>query len=476
MLKDQKLDEFAQRGVNIAQFVSYGPDGKKRYSRVRGTYPTHRTASVEGAVQAILDTGAPFVNIRSFLPNKPDGNPFHMGRKEKWASVVQIADVVRKLLREGYYVIVNEDINVADGGFSGVVMGEIAEFAPLDTPRCVEKTTEPRCAIMPRGMMEKMVQVVYERRVGFPYSRNHRIEFSVHPGPVGYLREPYIVWQEEAIEPGTGPAATMPRWPNRYSVAMGDKAFGLLMAHLSGLPVPYTRVDGRIIPPFSFGEPTGSAEERWVRTCPRTQEPGQFTTRHGYLDPFALMQREDPDGTRIASVIHQHDVAAAYSGAALTRYDFRDGDKLVVEGARGYGDRFMVGGTGAEKLPPYVHDAVYRLWQQATRDFGPVRFEWVVDDHHQPWIVQFHAGAADMSVGDIIYPGEPTKGWQRYDVSGGLEGLRDLIRRVPPAARFPNYTGIVLVGNVGITSHFGDLLRRAKIPSRLERPAAEKTA
>ena len=79
MLKDHKLDEFAQRGVNIAQFASYGPDGKKRYSRIRGTDPAHRFASIEQAVQAILDTGAPLVNIRSFLPNKPDGNPFFMG-------------------------------------------------------------------------------------------------------------------------------------------------------------------------------------------------------------------------------------------------------------------------------------------------------------------------------------------------------------------------------------------------------------
>jgi len=31
---------------------------------------------------------------------------------------------------------------------------------------------------------------------------------------------------------------------------------------------------------------------------------------------------------------------------------------------------------------------------------------------------------------------------------------------------------VVLVGNVGITSHFGDLLRGARIPSRIERPAA----
>ena len=29
--------------------------------------------------------------------------------------------------------------------------------------------------------------------------------------------------------------------------------------------------------------------------------------------------------------------------------------------------------------------------------------------------------------------------------------------------------GIELIGNVGVTSHFGDLLRRARIPSRIKR-------
>jgi hypothetical protein len=58
-------------------------------------------------------------------------------------------------------------------------------------------------------------------------------------------------------------------------------------------------------------------------------------------------------------------------------------------------------------------------------------------------------------------------------VAGGLEGLRDRI--VSFGAMSAKY-GIVLVGNIGITSHFGDLLRRAKIASRLERPSESKTA
>jgi hypothetical protein len=32
------------------------------------------------------------------------------------------------------------------------------------------------------------------------------------------------------------------------------------------------------------------------------------------------------------------------------------------------------------------------------------------------------------------------------------------------------WNGIILLGHVGVTSHFGDLLRRARIPSRIEEP------
>jgi hypothetical protein len=468
MLKDQKLDAFATQGVNIAQFASYGPDGKKRYSRIRGIQPTHTHATVEQAIQAILNTGAPIVNIRTFLPTSPDGNPFYKGRKEQWASIVEPADIVRRHIREGLHVIINEDIDVNDGGFSGVMMGEIAEFAPQDTPRCVEENNfNPRCAVLPRPEMERLVQVVYERRIGFPYSRNHRIEFSVHPGPVGYLRAPYILWQEEAIEPGTGPKSVTPSWPNRYSIAMGDKAYGLLMAHLYGFRVPHARVTGRIIPPFEFGEFTGDGNTRWIRTCPRTQWPGKFTTESHWVDPFALMQREDPDGTRIAAIIQQDNVPSegGHSGAAITAAD----GSLIVEGKSGRGDSFMVGEAGTEKLPPYVHDAVTRSWERAQRVFGPVRFEWVCDAAGNLWIVQLHVGASE-SRGDIIYPGEPSHCWTEFNVAGGLENLRRLIIQITTRVPGPTVVpGIELIGNVGITSHFGDLLRRARIPSRIRR-------
>jgi hypothetical protein len=48
-----------------------------------------------------------------------------------------------------------------------------------------------------------------------------------------------------------------------------------------------------------------------------------------------------------------------------------------------------------------------------------------------------------------------------FDPSSGLEQLRELIATAAPDE------GIEVAGDVGVTSHAGDLLRRAAIPSRL---------
>ena len=51
--------------------------------------------------------------------------------------------------------------------------------------------------------------------------------------------------------------------------------------------------------------------------------------------------------------------------------------------------------------------------------------------------------------------------WRRFDPSLGLEKLRELIASVD------GDEGIEVAGHIGVTSHAGDLLRRAAIPSRL---------
>jgi hypothetical protein len=446
--KDEILDRLAGH-ANVAQFVSFGPDLRQRYARVQGFEPNHVFASPADAIAQLLERapdGA--VNVRSYQPDQPKSREFLYGRSD----VATVRGDVERLAGDGLYTIINETIDVHDGGVSGVAFGEVVEFAPDDTPRCVEKGGT---AALPRSIAWRLLETVYGFAPAVQDAVEARIEFSVHPLRRGYRHEHTIVWEME--RPGEPPSAADVRWPNRFSRHIGDKAYGLLIADALELPVPATTVLARRVAPFGFGRPTGS-HERWIRTCPIEQVPGRFTTRRGWIDPFTLLQTEDPQHTAIASVLAQHGVDAAYSGALIVQ---EDGAPLL-EGVAGRGDDFMQGGAPTEALPAAVRRDVLSLWRRATDALGAVRFEWV-HDGREAWLVQLHRGAT-ATRGDVIVPGEADE-YHELDVRLGIDALRTLIDRVGASG-----SGIALVGSVGLTSHFGDLLRRAGIPSIIRQP------
>jgi hypothetical protein len=212
-------------------------------------------------------------------------------------------------------------------------------------------------------------------------------------------------------------------------------------------------VVGRRVAPFSFGRPTGGGE-RWLRTCPAEPVPGRFPTQRGWRDPFALLAAEDPSGTELAAVLAQEGVPARWSGAAIPDA----GGGLLVEGVPGAGEDFMLARAAPGPLPGEVLDDVRRLGAEAAAALGPVRFEWC-HDGRQAWVLQLHQ-ATTAATRTTIHPGTPAR-WRRFDPALGLERLRDLVASVG------DDEGIELTAAVGVTSHAGDLLRRAAIPSRL---------
>jgi hypothetical protein len=443
--KDEALVRLADL-ANVAQFVSFAPgvDPSFRHARIFGR--TDSPHEVEEAVGLLIETSIEHsVNVRSFLPEQPKSHDFIYGLKK----VGDAAAAVRRLAAEGLYTIVNETIDVNDGGVSGVSSSDIIEFAPGDTPRCVEK---PGTAAFARDLGLDLLEVVYGFRPELPASPDLRIEFSLHPLKRGYRNGHTIIWEEEEVEPLRLSAATV--WPNHFSRLIGDKTFGLLVAHIFGAPVPRTTAIPRRLPPFTFGLATGT-DEHWIRTAPIEQVPGRFMTNHGWLDPFALLASEDPDGHIVASVLSQEGVDASYSGAAVKTLN----GELIVEGVAGHGDDFMQGRMRPQPLPPPVVEEVSRAHGVLSQQLGSVRFEWVYDGE-RAWIVQLHRGAA-ASEGNTIYPGTPEIE-HTFSVADGLEALRGLIDRLEPPKE-----GIVLVGEVGVTSHLGDVLRRARVPSRI---------
>jgi hypothetical protein len=173
-----------------------------------------------------------------------------------------------------------------------------------------------------------------------------------------------------------------------------------------------------------------------------------------------LLYEEDPEGIILVSILAQEGVDAVFSGALITD---KEGNP-VIEGVRGQGDQFMLG-RARDPLPTEVEASVRQLHTQIFARFGPVRFEWVYDGT-QVWIVQFHRGATG-SYGRTIYPGRPHT-YHRFTVENGIEALCSLIARVEGRG-----DGIILVGDVIVTGHLGDLLRRAKIPSHIASRSAQ---
>jgi len=444
--KDAVLNDLAQ-DANVAQFVSFSPDLDLRFGRLYEMEPNPHFESLTEALETILETSPENeVNVRSFDPDDPKSKEFVYGLSD----LNEIEATVRRLAGNGLHTIVNETIDVEDGGVSGVVLGDVIEFAPEDTPRAVER---PGTASLPRDLGLRLLDTVYGFKPALDYDSTVRVEFSIHPLRRGFRREHTIIWELEEV--GSLHTDTEIVWPNRFSRFMGDKAYGLLVADLLGLPVPACTVFGRSIAPFRFGQETGSSEI-WVRTAPNEQVPGKYTTTHGWTDPFLLMQEEDPDGENISSLVIQQNVDAKYSGGLVSTED----GKVTVEGVKGYGDKFMSGKADTTDLPDDVHKKVLSLYEKAYQKLGPVRLEWAVDAN-QAWIIQFHLGSTE-SIGRTIYPGEADT-YRHFDVQDGLETLRELIEQVKGTGE-----GVIVHGNVGVTSHFGDILRKARIPSEIE--------
>ena len=442
--KDARLDQLTKFG-NVAQFVSFGPDLKQRFSRISGFEPNHRFSDTHEAVTTLLHhSPEQRVNIRSFKPDDPQGHEFVYG-----IDSAEIAEEhLSRLTASGLWVIVNETVDVNDGGVSGVVHGNIMEFAPGETPRVVETG---RIVSVTRDLGERLLRTVYGFTPALPKVPELRIEFSIHPIRRGFAGEHTIIWEFQEVP--AGHLTAIPKWPNPFSELIGDKVFGLLLADVVGLRVPRTMVVCRNLVPFTFGESTGS-DVKWLRTCPKTPEPGFFPTVRGWTDPFKLVQSVEGQ-ERLSSIIVQDEVLPRFSGALLTGRD----SKAIIEGVTGFGDEFMLGRVGPSQLDPLLVDRLEELHASLVHYIGSTRAEWVFDGQ-AIWVIQLQQEAA-VSAGQTIVSGEVEYELE-FDVSRGLSGLRELIELTKGRP-----VGIKIIGSVGMTSHIADVLRRHRVPSRI---------
>lgn len=448
LFKDEVLNDLAS-DTNVAQFISYGPDLKQRYSRLFSMKPNIRFSDIRDAIEALFKASAyNKLNIRTYYPDSHQSQPFVYG-------LTEMKDVLYNLItlsEKGLFLILHETIDVNDGGVSGVLHSGVIEFSPGVTVRFVEQSTDP-ISVFTKEFGCKLIKKVYGFSPALNYADDMRIEFSIHPTRIGYLRQRTIIWQSQKITKSIIKPYHI--WPSAFSKLIGDKAYGLLIADSLGFRVPHTNVFPRnsIIGNFSFGKSTNNSEV-WMRTCPAEPIPGKFITIRGWCNPFTLMDDDDPSGENIVSCISQREVTAKYSGICLS-----SDDGIVIEGVSGFGDNFMLGTEEPITLPEAIIDNVTILYDKLVKILGPIRFEWV-HDANEVWLVQLHLGKV-VSCGRTIVPGDNYSKDVIFETSQSLEKLRELINTIGDDTR------IIVRGNIGMGSHIADVLRKANVPSVL---------
>lgn len=462
-LKDEKLHcLITQKDSNIAQFISFEPKSnlKTRFIHINNFDNNKETSAKKLIEKLILSAPSKAVNIRSFSEKAMKGNKlvYNKGIND----IDEILNTIKENSLNNKYSIVNENIDINDCGVSGVALGDVIEFSPEDTPKCVEK--EGVCSL-PREIGLKILQNVYGFSPDIKFDSNYRIEFSIHPNRQGVKKQHTIIWEYEYYEKVDYQRKIS--WPNNFSRFIGDKVFGLLVADSLGIMVPRTTVISRKIAPFTFGIATG-LNEKWIRTCPIKKEPGKFYTGSSWIDPFKLMEEEESKGSNkinLASILSQDAVEALYSGASFVT-ECEESD--LIEGVLGNGDKFMVGEQDKLELPTEVIEAVRTLNNKIRmhhKELGDVSAEWVYDGKIV-WLVQLNQLKGENKYknleNNVIVHGSPSH-YEKVFVKDGLESLRSKIDLLKD-----KNIGIELIGNIGVTSHFGDLLRLSNIPSILK--------
>lgn len=137
LLKDDKLALMIEKlGCNTAKFISITPNKRIKHIYIDKNY-TYNGDLKKCILDLIKSSNSKSINIRSFSLTSMKGHSLVYGKKKD--DIDEIIRIIQENCELNKYSIINETIDINDGGVSGVVLGNIIEFAPNDTPKCVEK-------------------------------------------------------------------------------------------------------------------------------------------------------------------------------------------------------------------------------------------------------------------------------------------------------------------------------------------------
>lgn len=479
MLKDEELNNLVtgylkenehgqEQLVNVAQFFSVSPvvedctmdDFMRMRAKCRRIKPSinnvEDTRIVELVDTLLSQSNSGKVSIRTFTRDQSSGNPLKLGLSNR----DEILNILYKNSIDGYYSIVNEYIDICDGGVSGVICNDVIEFSPNDTPRCVEKDGVCR---LPARIGIKMLRIIYGVNIGFLWKKNKRIEFSIHTKKIGYLDKLYTVWEITDTNEFDENIKVPIMYPNNFSKHIGNKTFGLILAHILGLNVPSGIVINRNIRPFTLTtNPKRLPDDTIMRPAPSIKLPGEIDSKFEYTDVFEFMKEGMEN---VPSLILQERVLAEYSGAAQITEDCQRCD---IEGVQGFGDKFMLGMQEPGELPSKVIDKLegsFDKIKEYRELLGDINLEWVYSD--RVWIVQFDCVNNENKA--ISFTTEEPESWVQIAVPETnlkqfRESVEDLLeQRDITGTNF----GIEIRGNIGMLSHYGDIIREYNIPAKI---------
>lgn len=451
--------------VNVALFCGFRPvNGQPSFvgsNFLQNSDAFHESIDMESAVKLLFERShMQAVSVRSHPVDDATNRSFDYWIEDPATAI----SLVYEYARQNCVVVVNEGIPVETLTCAGVVQDEIIEFAPMDTPRCVELAGV--CSL-PRKWGENILRYVFGIGLDLESFRQHRVEFSMHKFEAGSRNNRVLIWE---VEPAAAIQTQPLIWPNRFSRFLGDKAFGLLIAEQMGLRIPRTRYFHREFGiEFAFGIPTNS-KDHIDRICPTDQindqgssptlrnqaaKPLSFLTqfegeKSGQNDPFKGVAYH---GFKYPSVLRQDWIHPHSSGKTATR---TNGDPLH-EGVSGSGFDYMLGHSPPEALNQVVVRDLDALFWELKSTLGDVEFEWV-HDGSKLWVVQLNQSGS-LAEFDWIYKGTPDK-WINIDGFGSYNEFRKLVKNLNSGI------GVLVEGRFGLTSHKAGLLRSSQIPSK----------
>lgn len=467
LLKDDVLQKKVKNGLNVAKFISFAPGENLsiRHCCINSyeLSEEQKKLTPEQLVKLLFEEAEKLVSVRTFKIGQESGNPVFFDQN----NLDIVLDIVNKHTKMGYYVIVNEGLHFINSEVSGVMFGSLIEFAPAQSPRCVEK--KGATCVLPVKLGLNILKRIYQILTLDKFNPHQRVEFSIYPYKCGVYSQNTIIWEvSEFDENDPNIPVEIPKiiWPNPFSRVLGDKVFGLLVCNFMNYLVPKTIVLNKYFIPFTFGTSIkDNGIEYWCRSCPGERLPGQLPSVNKNFNVFDLMRQAEKlveKESYIPSLIVQEGVKSIYSGSVITT---RDGE-IVIEGVKGRGDEFMLGNKVSEFLPSDVIKLV-EATSQSIIDHSfisnEIEFEWVYDGKHL-WIVQLSVGK-NMVSRSIVVEGAVNE-YLKFDPSKSASALTDLAEVIRKAKEIN--AGISIIGNVGRTSHIVHLLIKEQIPSIIE--------